>query len=82
MGRRQGASGLGLDGDGRDVVADGVVQFAGELVALAELRLLDVADTAVGVVADRRAERGGEQEEAVPGHHLFGCGGVGDVGHG
>jgi hypothetical protein len=33
----QRAPGLRLDGDGRDVVADRVVQLARELVALAEL---------------------------------------------
>jgi len=62
----QGTPGLGLDGDGRDVVADRVVEFSRELVALAEFGLLDVADAGVGVVTDRRAERGGEQEEPYP----------------
>ena len=46
---------------------DGVVELAGQLLALAELRLIDVADPGVGVVADRSTERGGEQEEPVPG---------------
>lgn len=55
--------GLGLDGDGRHVMADRVVQLAGELVALAEFGLLDVADAGVGVVADRGAQRGGEAAE-------------------
>jgi hypothetical protein len=75
-----GASGLGLDRDGRHVVADRVVQFAGELVAQAQLGLLDVTETGVGVEADRCAERGSEQEEPVPGDHLVKRCPVSDVG--
>jgi len=44
MGGCQGPPGLSLDGDGRDVVANRVVELASELVALAELGPLDVAD--------------------------------------
>ena len=76
------AAGLSLDGDGRDVVADGVMELAGQLVALTELGLLDVADPDVGVEADRRTERGGEQEEPVAGDHLGGRSRIGDVGDG
>ena len=38
------ATGLGLDGDGGHVVGDRVVQLAGELLALAQLHLIDLAD--------------------------------------
>jgi hypothetical protein len=79
VGARQSAPGLGLDGHCRQMMSNRVVEFARELVALAELRLLDVADASVGVEADRRAESGGEQEEPVPGHHLANAGLVGDV---
>jgi hypothetical protein len=49
-----GSSGLGLDRDGRDVVADRVVQLACEVVAEPELGLLDVAEAGGGVPASCR----------------------------
>jgi hypothetical protein len=79
VGCRQGTSGLGLDDDGGDVVAHGVVEFAGQLVALTERGLLDVADPGVGVEANRRADRGGEQEEPVRADHVGSGRGIGDV---
>jgi len=66
VGCRQGTPGLGLDDDGRDVVADRVVELTRELVALTELGLLDVSDPGACVIADRRAERGREQENPNP----------------
>ena len=66
------AAGLSLDDDGRDVVADAVMELAGQLVALTQLGLLDVADPGIGVEADRRTERGGEQDQPVAGDHLGG----------
>ena len=76
------AAGLSPDDHGRDVVGDGVVQLAGQLVALTQLGLLDVADPGIGVEADRRTERGGEQDEPVAGDHLGGRSRVGDLGDG
>ena len=71
--------GLPEDGDRRDVVADGIVELAGELVALTEPCLLDVADAYGGLETDRRTERGGGQEEPVVGNHLASAGWIGDV---
>src|SRR4051794_40827365 len=67
-----------LGGTQQSLVADRVVQLARELVALAELGLRDVADARVGVVADRRAQRGREQEEPERAHHLASVGRIGD----
>jgi energy-coupling factor transporter ATP-binding protein EcfA2 len=61
-----GTSCLGLDGDARHVVGDGVVEFTSQLFAFAGLGLVDVADADLLAIADRGAERGGEQEERVP----------------
>jgi hypothetical protein len=79
VGSRQDPTGLGLHGDGRHVVADRIVQLARQHVALTQLGLLDVADPGVGMEPDGRAEGGGEQEEAVSGHHLGHPGRIGDV---
>ena len=79
VGGRDGTSCLGLDGDARDVVGDGVVEFTSELFAFAGLGLVDVADADLRAIADRGAERGGEQEERVPCDRLRQAGGVGDV---
>ena len=59
VGGRDGPACLGLDGDARDMVGDGVVQLAGELFTLARLGLVDVADTDPRAEADRGAERCG-----------------------
>jgi hypothetical protein len=48
------------------VVADNVVQLAGQLATLAQSGLLDVTDAGVGMEADRRTERGSEQKEPIP----------------
>ena len=82
VGGRDGTSCLGLDGDARDMVGDGVVEFASELFAFAGLGLVDVADADLRAIADRGAERGGEQEERVPCERLPQAHGVGDVGDG
>ena len=82
VGGRDGTSCLGLDGDARDVVGDGVVEFTSELFAFAGLGLVDVADADLRAIADRGAERGGEQEERVPCDRLRQAHGVGDVGDG
>ncbi len=66
MGGRDGTTCLGLDSDAGDVVGDGVVEFTSELFAFAGLGLVDVADADLLAIADRGAERGGEQEEPVP----------------
>src|SRR5215208_5789458 len=73
---------MGLDGDARDVVGDGVVEFTSQLFAFAGLGLVDVADADPRAIADRGAERGGEQEEPVPFDRLPQAGGVGDGGDG
>jgi hypothetical protein len=49
---RQSLPRLGLDDDARHVVTDGVVQVASKLMALPELRLLDVPHAGGGVEAD------------------------------
>ena len=64
-------TGLGLDGDGGHVVGDGVVQLPGELLALAELDLFDLADpdTRRGTAPSRRAPPGSSRM-ASAGHRL------------
>src|SRR3712207_9465854 len=82
VGGRDGTSCLGLDGDARDVVGDGVVEFTSELFAFPGLGLVDVADAALRAIADRGAERGGEEEERVRPDRVRQAGGVGDGGDG
>ena len=62
-GRGDDPPGLGPDRDGRDVVGDGVVQLAGQLLALAQLDLVELAQPGGGPVADRGAERRREQQD-------------------
>ena len=82
VGGRDGTSCLGLDGDARDVVGDGVVEFARELFAFAGLGLVDVTEADLRAIADRGAERGGGQEERVPPDLARQAHGVGDGGDG
>jgi hypothetical protein len=75
-----GATGLGLDGDGRHMVSDGVVQLARQLLALAELGLVPPVQPGAAPVPERRAESRGEQEDQSSAHHLA-HGGAGGANH-
>jgi hypothetical protein len=77
---RDGASCLSLDGDARDVMSNGVVELASELFALSGFGFVDVTDADPRAIADRGAERGGEQEERVRRDRLGQAGRVGDGG--
>ena len=58
------------------------VELASQLFAFAGLGLIDVADADLRAIADRGAERGGEQEERVRCDRLRQAGGVGGGGDG
>ena len=62
----KGAAGLGLNGDGRNVVSDGVVQLTCQLLAFAELDLANLAEPGARLVVDRSAERRSQQQDHEP----------------
>ena len=74
MGAGDDPPGLGPDGDGRDVVGDGVVQLARQLLPLAEPDLIERAQPGGGPVADRGAEHRGEQREHARDDGIAGAG--------
>ena len=70
IGRGDDASGLGADDDRRDMMGDRVMELACQLLALDQLDLIHPAPTGVVLVADRGADRCGEQHHEHPGDSL------------
>ncbi|MEI2653794.1 MAG: hypothetical protein V9G12_16895 [Microthrixaceae bacterium] len=63
-------AGLGPDGDGRDVVGDGVMELAGQLLPLEELHLVHPPATGLVRVPDRGADRRHQEHEHGTLSHL------------